>query len=64
MTPTESVLLATVLGLIVVVFLIAVYFDLRKQERDRPKENWRGPFPVRYFKHLAGKLLDGLPGIS
>jgi hypothetical protein len=59
LTPLQSFLAAVAAGVFVVSCLVIVYLDLRNQERERPKENWRGPIEVRYIKHLTCWFLDG-----
>lgn len=62
MTPGEQWTLAMVLIAVAVAFLVACYHDWRKQERERPKQNWRGPPLIRYLKNLLARVGDGLLG--
>ncbi len=60
--PIIETVVAGLLIALLVGFLFAVYVDLGRHERENPRNKYRGPFPVRYCKHLFGFLLDGLPG--
>ena len=59
---TETVILAGILFAIPAAILVAAYFDWRKQERERPHENFRGPAAIRYMKTVLMWLADGAFG--
>lgn len=64
MTTFETRILVGVILTVLVAFLIAVHFDLRKQERERPSESFRGPYIVRYLKNLLASLGNGLMSLG